>query len=177
MKPNESVTPGEKCNGLSRRVEILCGLLVVSELALVVQAISGAGPGGSFAASIWTTFSLVWILWIVTQVDNYRLVRCGPHALRHTLAARTINRPEFPIRMTFHLLINWSPIAAALLAGIFIQDDALAKTVGRICIASAIAAWLLFNILHRQVNRLRNITTTTAIAAVLIIASVVLISK
>lgn len=177
MKPYESVTRGDRCNQLSRRVEILCGLLVVSELALLVQAVSGASPGGSFAASFWIVFSLVWVLWIVTQVENYRLVRCGPHAQRYALAGRTINRPQFTIRMTFHLLINWSPIAAALLAGLVIQGDALTTTVGRITIASAIAAWLLFNVLHRQVNRLRNLTTTTVIAVALIIASIILISK
>jgi hypothetical protein len=78
--------------------------------------------------------------------------------------------------MAFHLIINWSPIAAALIAGRIVGHSAVADFIGYLCISSAIAAWLLFNFLHRQVNRLRNIVFTTAIASILVLAAIALIS-
>lgn len=168
---------GQKCKDLSRRVEVLCGILIFSELALLAHAVSGADWSDSFTEGLTVTMCLTWIIWIVTQIENYRLVRCGPHAHRYSVAARTINRPEFPFRMTYHLLINWSAIAATLIAGFIVGNGALADTIGYICIVSVVVAWLVFNLLHRRVNRIRNLALSSTIAFVLIMVATALISR
>ena len=177
MYPNQSRDFDVKCNHISRRVEIWCGILGISELAFLAQATLIERVGGSFEIRFWTAMSIVWIVWIITLAENYRLVRCGPHARRYSFAARIINRPEFLVRMGFHLLINWSAIGVALFAGFIIGNEALSDLITPICILSTILAWLLFNFLHRQVNRLTNITSSTAIAAALIVAAVTLTSR
>ena len=112
--------------------------------------------------------------WLGTQALNYQLVRCGPQAHRFALAQRVVNRPEFFVRMAFHLVINWSAIAAALVAGFIVSGKPISGFIGYVSIAASVAVWLQFNLLHRQVNRVKNLVFSSTIAATLILAGWVL---
>ena len=165
-----------RCSYLSLRVEALCGLLVFSEVALLLHTILVV-KGDEFSIhGVWATLFLTWLLWIATQIENYRLVKCGPHAHRYRLAHQAINRPEFAVRMAFHLVINWSAIFVTLVAGHIIRGSAVAETVASACIVATLGVWVVFNVLHRKVNRLRNLAFTTAISFVLILMAVNLLA-
>jgi hypothetical protein len=154
------------------RVEMFCGMLVFSEVALLLHSVFIAKEDNSLVNSVWATISLAWFLWIATQVENSRLVKCGTQAYRFRLASRAINRPEFAVRMAFHVLINWSAIVVALLVAYVLRSSALAEIVAWACIVATVAVWGLFNVLHRKVNRLRNLAFTTVIATVLILIAI-----
>ena len=67
LNPNQNRDFDVKCNHISRRVEIWCGILGISELAFLAQATLVERVGGSFEIRFWTAMSLVWIVWIITQ--------------------------------------------------------------------------------------------------------------
>ena len=154
------------------RVEMFCGILVLFESVLLLHTVYASKVDASSVDSLWVTISLTWLVWMVTQIENSRLVKCGPHAQRYRLASRAINRPEIAVRLTFHALINWSAIFVTLVSGYLVRGSALAEIVAWICTLATVAVWILFNMLHRQVNRLRNLAFTTAIAAALLLMAI-----
>lgn len=158
------------------RVQMFCGILVLSEWVLLLHTVAVAKGDASLVNSVWATISLTWFLWIVTQIENSRLVRCGPHAQRYRLASRAINRPEIAVRLTFHVLINWSAIFVTLVSGYFVRSSALAEIVAWTCTVATVAVWVLFNMLHRKVNRFRNLAFTTAIAVALLLMALNLLA-
>lgn len=74
--------------------------------------------------------------------------------------------------MAFHFLINWSAIFVTLVAGHIVAGSEISQIVAWACIVATVGAWALFNILHRKVNRLRNLAFTTTISCALILMAV-----
>lgn len=166
------------CAELSLKVQWACAVLVALEVGLVALALGVAHarpPVG--LPRFWTAAAFTALAWLVAQWLNRRLVGCGPHRRRFALAPRAVNRPEFLVRLTFHVIINWSAIAAALIAGWVTGQAGIAAVLAPACIAASIAAWLHFNSLHRQVNRLGNLAVSSAFALGLIGASVALLLR
>ena len=177
MNAESSLNPAaiKRCESLSWRVEACCAILVFIEVALIGNAVAVTFlDAGFFKLAVWLLLVLVGIIWLGTQALNYQLVRCGPQAHRFALARRMVNRPEFVVRMAFHLVINWSAIAAVLVAGFIVGSQPVSTIIAYTCIAASVAVWLQFNLLHRQVNRMKNLVFSSTIAATLIIASFVL---
>ena len=168
----------QRCEELSRQVETACTILIISEVFLIANAAAinlfGRGP---FAQLPWLTLMLTGVAWLGTLILNYRLLSCGSQNRRFTLAPRTVNRPEFLYRMAFHLIINWSAIAAALIAGFVVGRQPFGVVIGNASIALIAAVWLSFNILHRRSNQLKNFVLTSTIAAALILAALALVTR
>jgi formate hydrogenlyase subunit 3/multisubunit Na+/H+ antiporter MnhD subunit len=117
----------------------------------------------------------VWLTWLATLVSNYRLVRCGPVALRAKLAPRLVNRPEFPIRLALHFLVNWSAIAITVGVAWYLREADAARLLAWLSLGAIGAIWLEFNLLHRQMNRARNLAVSSLTAAALALACIAIL--
>jgi hypothetical protein len=120
--------------------------------------------------------ALIVLLSLATYWMNFRLLSCGPQAVRYGLSPRSINRPEFAVRMAYHLLINWSVIALMLVTALALRPAVESRYLGYLTIAATAVAWLTFNLMHRQKNNARNLLLTSAIAGALIAGAIALLA-
>lgn len=165
------------CIVLSKRVQALCGILVLTEVSLVVAAAFQVPAVSPAAATLTVLLAGVWVLWLVTQVENYRLVRCGPLRERFGAAPLAINRSAPSIRMAFHLAINWSVIATTLIAMLLLGPNEMDRGLAYLCLAATVLVWVTFNVMHRRVNRLRNLLVTTTVAAGLFMLAAIVVTR
>ena len=168
--------PGERCDSLSRRVQRLCLYLVLSEALYVVWVVVRPVAAKSEQVSLLAPLALLVILWLIIQRMNHQLVSCGTQDLRYRLSPRRINRPEFSIRMVYHLIINWSVIPLILLTALAIRPSDESRYLAYASLAATVFVWVSFNLLHRRINRARNLVSTTVIAAALIAGSLILVA-
>ncbi len=159
----DMTTPEERCRALSERVERLCAVVLVCQLG-VLPLLPQADSSVIVLAVL---LALAWVFWIVLQKANYSLIRCGPQTARYDVSARWINRPEFLVRLGFHLLINWSVIATTLVVA-WQFDEPLSRNLAWVAAIFTVSVWVGFNLLHRRMNRAKNLALTTAIALLLL---------
>jgi hypothetical protein len=163
----------ERCDVLSRRVEALCGALLLAELLYAVWL---AGRPVAAQAGLLALLALIVLLWLTTHWTNFRLLSCGPQAHRYSLSPRSINRPEFAVRLAYHLLINWSVIALMLASAFALHPSAESRYLGYLTVAATAVAWITFNLMHRQKNSARNLLLTSVIAGALLVGSIALLA-
>lgn len=149
---------------------MLAGSLHAAWLA-ATPAAEGAGHTG-----LLMSLALIVLLWLATHWMNFRLLSCGPQAVRYSLSPRSVNRPEFAVRLAYHLLINWWAIALMLATAFVLRPAVESRYLGYLTIAATAVAWLAFNLMHRQKNNARNLLLTSVIAAALIAGSIVLLA-
>ena len=161
------------CAILSERVETLVLLSVLLQVAFVLsvgvlQIVPDAlaGLGG-------IVLIVVVAAWL--YVTNYRLVRCGPQAVRFEAAPRFVNRPGLAVRLAFHVTINWLPLATILLWARSLQDIAMARAAAAAVVALTVTVWIAFNVMHRRMNRLRNLVLSSTFAIALLAVAVSLL--
>jgi hypothetical protein len=162
---------------LSRRVQTLCGILLLTEVVLVLVAAFQPLATPPAADTLSGLLGGVWISWVVTQVENYRLMRCGPLRERFRIAPLAINRSALIIRTTFHLAINWSAIATTLVVMLLLGPNKMDRALAYTCLAATVLIWLTFNLMHRRVNRLQNLLFTTSIAGGLFVLSAIILAR
>jgi hypothetical protein len=169
----ETGQPGvcaDRCVRRSARVERLIAALVVLEVA-VLMFVRGSADAAVLGAGV----VMVWFAWLALLIANARLVLCGEQAVRFSAAPRWINRADFAVRMTLHLLINWSALATTWLVARRAYPSPLATWLLWGVVIGSMLVWLAFNVLHRRMNRMRNLLLSTALALALIGASAVLL--
>lgn len=147
----------------------LVGIQIVLLLSIVMQPIASTGKLDSVTTIL---LLLTWLLWLIVQISNWMLVRCGSQRERYRYAPGFINRSEFGIRLFVHLLINWSVLATTLTAAILLPDGRLRISLSWIILAATVITWLSFNLQHRRENRLRNLSLSTFMAASLFLLTV-----
>ena len=127
-------------------MEALCGALFVAELLCAAWLVARpAGPEGGHAGVL-VSLAFIALLGLATYRMNSRLLTCGPQALRYSLSPRSINRPEFAVRMSYHLLINWSVVALVLVTAFALRPTTLwpnADTEAKTAIVAAIQTILV----------------------------------
>jgi len=162
-----------KCRALSRSVERLCVASLAMQLATLAMLVPETMPAAPRLAPL----ALAWLAWGVLQVQNFRLVGCGNQARRLSLSPSFVNRPEFAIRMCFHLTINWSVLATSIAVAWRTHDTEWSRALALLAATAAVVVWISFNLLHRRMNRRRNLILSTSIAATLITAAVLLVKR
>jgi hypothetical protein len=160
-----------RCDRLSLRVQNLSLCLVLGEILFVFWV--AVRPASAAQTSLLLPLVLIVIVWLMLQRMNHQLVSCGMQQFRYTLSPRHINRPEFAVRMAYHLIINWSAIPLILLAASASRPSSESRYLAYLAMAATILVWLAFNLLHRRMNRARNLLSTTLIAAALLIGSLI----
>jgi hypothetical protein len=150
-------------------------LLSIEAVVLVGAATSISNKAS--AAWIYFAIGVLWIVWVMTLLRNYRLVRCGSQSERFRRSGRLVNHPGFLARGFFHLMINWSAIAATLIAIAFTPPGRIHPWVSYLCIIATVAAWTHFNLLHRRMNRARNLVLSTSCAGALLLTAVHILQR
>jgi hypothetical protein len=165
-----------RCRLLSRQVEILCVVLLSIEAAMLIGAATVISDSAS-AAWIYLAIGVLWAFWLITLLRNYRLVRCGSQSERFRRTGRMVNHPGFAARGFFHLMINWSAIAATLIAVAFTPPGRIHPWLSYLCIIATVATWAHFNLLHRRMNRARNLVLSTSCAVALLLIAVHILQR
>ena len=158
---------------LSRRLALcLIGLAVLQGLVLVLGFI---GVPADKEWSLLALLAIVWVLWLLSFATNYALVSHGTVATRYELTGHFINRPGLFMRVVSHVMVNWSAIAATLLLAALALEPQTKSILAILVIAAVPLVWIGFNIRHRRMNHLRNLTISTAFAVALGLGGIVLL--
>jgi hypothetical protein len=165
----------EQCDRLSLRVQRLCLFLVVGEILYLVWAAQWTSASSGGYVSLLAPLVLLTILWLSIQRVNHQLVSCGSQEFRHRFSPRNINRPEFAVRMAYHLVINWSLIPLLQLAAFVLAPSAAGRYLAYLSVLAIAVIWTRFNVMHRRKNALRNLLSTSVIAAALVLVSLSLV--
>ena len=156
-----------RCRVLTKRLTWLLVALVALQLTLCAALIARVEQG-----PLVTVLGFLWLIWVASLVGNYSLVRCGAVAIRFLSAPRFVNRGDFPSRLILHLLINWSSIAASTSVAWYLGNTPVAQVIAWISLVAIVVVWAEFNILHRRINWVRNLTMSSLIATTLLLACV-----
>ena len=124
------------------------------------------------AAGLPMVLFLVWATWLALQLCNFRLTRMGMVEQRFRIYPSLINSTRAHVRMIWHLVHNWSPVAMTTMLAWLTSGEHYAHALPVISLVSVAVVWCWFNWLHRRFNRLRNLGLTSGIATVLIAANV-----
>lgn len=160
----------KRCIRWSDRVQLLLVTLLLVHLAVIVQVVIGVKGDGAFSdwsVTLWLV--TLWTVWLLLQVSNYRLVKCGPQEVRWELSPRFINRPNFYARLSSHVLVNWSVIITTLGVAWMLESYSLSTALVWISLWATVLVWGSFNVLHRRINRFRNLLLSTSGAVLLLI--------
>jgi hypothetical protein len=164
-----------RCSTWTGRVQILAGVQLATLMGTGLIAASKALAVDWIPAwSITLALIIIWMAWVCLQFSNYRLMACGEQSVRYAHAPRLINRPDLFIRILNHLLVNWSAVAATLTAIWIVDDFPGARAFAWFSAIMTILTLVLFNMLHRRINRMQNILLSSTIAIVLLAASVLI---
>jgi hypothetical protein len=173
MTGQSAARAGQLVRRRSIAVQGLAVCLLCSEAVFVgLLGTSLLAPDGTQSLVL---LGLVWLFAAALYVANITLVRTGPQAQRIVHAPMLVNRPAFVVRLTFHLIINWSAIAVTLLWAGTVADPRLAAGTARICIVAIGLLWISFNVMHRRFNRARNLILSSVPAASLLLAALLMI--
>jgi len=159
-----------RCERATAQLTWSLAALLAMQLALGLSLAGGVGQGSALKL-----LGAVWLAWLATLVSNYRLVGCGPVGVRFRDAPRFVNRPDFSVRLALHVLVNWSPIAVTVGVAWLLRETSTARALAWLAIGAAAAMWLEFNVLHRRMNRARNLAMSSLMAAILVFACAALL--
>lgn len=119
--------------------------------------------------------AFIWLIWVRTFYCNYRLVDHGTVSVRYEKAPSWVNSPKFIWRIFLHVVINWSTLFVTILFAWSVRDTPLSNTVSWVVVIATVGVWVGFNMRHRRMNHLRNISLSTAFATTLLMACFYLI--
>jgi len=117
----------------------------------------------------------MWLLWITVFISNNFLVGCGTVDVRYRDARVWVNRPDLSSRVILHVLINWSALTLTIVVAWTMQGSLLSEHLAWLSMSASISVWIAFNVRHRRMNRVRNLTISTVFAVALIVACFFLI--
>lgn len=159
----------KRCAIWSNRVQWLLIVLIVCHVALfaILLAKTAVAPR-QWKLIVISLLVVSWLVWLVLAFSNWNLVRCGLREVRWKYSSRFINHPNPYVRLSLHLLTNWSAIALTLVTAWFLRDSFLGQKLAWLSVTAAVFVWVSFNLLHRQFNRAKNLAFSTAIAVCLI---------
>jgi hypothetical protein len=165
----------QRCESLSRLMQAYCLTFAIGGLIftswLIVKSVSD-GPG---IPAVLAALALLWVLGIAMQVTNWRLVSCGTQPERFRLSPRFVNRPDLGVRIAYHILVNWGVVIVTVIAAFSIRPSDSSIYLAYVCLAATVATWVAFNILHRRINRAKNLIFTSVVAGSLLFFSIRLV--
>ena len=159
----------ERCQTLTSRVEWLLATTGIFQLILIVVLV--LQPNWTPVKSIGESTQILtalWLVWLLLLSYNFRLVICGHQEFRYLHAPRLINRPNLPVRLTANFLTNWAVIVTTMIYAWSTDDVEFSRFIGWFLQVAIFAAWISFNLLHRRMNRVRNVVGSTIMLIVLI---------
>ena len=152
--------------GLCRRRTRLASVLLLAQTGLLAVCAGLAPVGGVPLAA---ALAAAWACALAVQVAHYRLTRCGFLARRRQLAPAFLNRPETPIRLLLHVLVNWSMPAFTTALAWLADDPAAARGLAWLALGGALAVWASFNAQHRLTHRARNLALSSGFALAVVV--------
>jgi len=154
-----------RCLELTRLLGALLAVLLALQFVVCASLLSGVTQSG-----VNLFLGAAWLVWLASLVCNYFLVRCGPVSARYRAAPKFVNRQDYASRLLLHLFVNWSTIVVSIAVAWYFRDTPAGRDIAWISLAAIVVVWIQFNTLHRRMNRGRNLTMSSVIAATLALA-------
>ena len=166
----------QRCIKWTIRTQVLLVVLLLALVLVVTLLVVDPSDQNRIDGLLgFAPLTALWLTWLFLQISNYQMVKCGPLEARFSYCPKLINRPDLYIRLSCHVLINWSAVLATFLVAWRLQGHAFSNLLAWLTLVTTILVWLVFNLLHRQFNRIRNITLSSALALIFLFGCVYLL--